>query len=320
MAQHVLGEVHQVVVVPVRGVELEHRELGVVPHRDAFVAEAPVDLEHALEAADDQPLQVQLGSDAQEHLLVERVVMGHERLGVGAARDRMQHRRLDLHEAVLDHEAADRRQRLAARSEARARGLVGDQVDVALPVLVFGIGQAMELVGQRPQALRQQAQLLDLDRELAGLGLEEQAFGTDDVAQVEVLEVAVVDLADRVDADAQLDPPARVLQGREAGLAHDALEHQPAGDRDRDRLRLERVVLEMAVLARQLGGAVLRLEVVGEGDAAAADRGQLLAPLGDQRVLVGGRGRCRVGSGHGGLVRPCILGRSAMRQFAPHAS
>ena len=68
LAEQRLGEVHQVAVVPVRLVELEHRELGVVPRRDAFVAEVAVDLEHLLEAADDQPLEVQLRRDAQEEL------------------------------------------------------------------------------------------------------------------------------------------------------------------------------------------------------------------------------------------------------------
>ena len=294
VAQDLFGEVHQVVMVPVRGVELHHREFGVVPHRDAFVAKAPVDLEHALEAADDEALQVELRRDAQKHLLVERVVMRDERLRVRAARNRMKHRRLDFHEAVLDHEASDRRERLAARCEARARGLVGDEVDVALPVLVFGAGQAVELVGQGAQALGEEPQRLHLHRQLAGLGLEEQPFGADDVAEVEMLEKAIRLLADRVDADAQLEAPRGVLERREARLAHDALEHQPPRHGHGDPLRLEGLVVEMAVLARELGGAVLRLEVVGKGDAAGADRGELLAALGKQRVLVG-----RFVGGHG---------------------
>jgi len=37
-ADQLLGQVHQVVVVAIRLVELEHRELGVVARRDAFVA------------------------------------------------------------------------------------------------------------------------------------------------------------------------------------------------------------------------------------------------------------------------------------------
>jgi hypothetical protein len=87
VADQLLGEVHQVLVVPVGRVELHHGELGVVAHRDAFVAEVAVDLEHALKAAHQQALEVQLGRDAQEHLLLQRVVVRDERLGVGAARE-----------------------------------------------------------------------------------------------------------------------------------------------------------------------------------------------------------------------------------------
>jgi hypothetical protein len=78
-----------------------------VPHRDALVAETPVDLEHALEAAHQQALEVQLRRDAQVHLLVQRVVVRDERLGVGAARDRVEHGRLHLQEAVPHHEFTD---------------------------------------------------------------------------------------------------------------------------------------------------------------------------------------------------------------------
>ena len=199
VAQHVLGEVHQVVVVPVRRVELHHRELGVVADRDAFVAKAPVDLEHALEAADDQPLQVQLGRDAQEHLLVERVVVGDERacafappgigcsIGVSTSMKPCSTMKRRIDESAL----------LRATKRARAR-LVGDQVDVALPVLLLRVGDAVELVGQRAQALGQQAQPLDPDRQLAGARLEQRAFGADDVAEVEVLERVVGVVAERV--------------------------------------------------------------------------------------------------------------------------
>jgi hypothetical protein len=49
----------------------------------------------------------------------------------------------------------------------------------------------VELVGHGAQALGQQAQAGDLDRQLAGLGLEQRAFGAHDVAQVPVLEGGV---------------------------------------------------------------------------------------------------------------------------------
>ena len=47
---------------------------------------------------------------------------------------------------------------LLRADEARARRVVGDQVDVALAVLLLLVGHAVELVGQRAQALGEQAQ------------------------------------------------------------------------------------------------------------------------------------------------------------------
>ncbi len=101
-----------------------------------------------------------------------------------------------------------------------------------------------------------------------------------------MLEALVAFLAERVAGDEQLDPAARVLQGGEARLAHDALEHHPPGDRDRHLLRLQRLVLEVAVAAGELEGPVARFEVVREGDAAGADRRELGAAFGDEGVVV----------------------------------
>ena len=65
----------EVFVVGIRDIQLEHRELGVVPRGHAFVAEIAVYLVHALEAADREALEEELRRDAQEHVHVERVVM-----------------------------------------------------------------------------------------------------------------------------------------------------------------------------------------------------------------------------------------------------
>ena len=83
-ADRLLDPVHEVAVVGVRQVQLEHRELGVVLGREPLVAEVAVDLVDALEAADDQALQVQLRRDAQVHVQVERVVVREERARGGA--------------------------------------------------------------------------------------------------------------------------------------------------------------------------------------------------------------------------------------------
>ena len=84
-----LGEVHHVAVVAERLVRLEHRELGVVRGVDALVAEHATDLEHAVEAADDQALQLQLQRDAQVQVDVERVVVRDERPRRRAALERL---------------------------------------------------------------------------------------------------------------------------------------------------------------------------------------------------------------------------------------
>ena len=114
--EQLLGHRHQRLVVGVRLVELHHRELGVVLRRDPLVPEVAVDLEHPLDAADGQPLQIELGRDAQVEIHVERVVMRHERPRQRAAGDRLHHRRLDLEVAARGHELANRRDDAAARS------------------------------------------------------------------------------------------------------------------------------------------------------------------------------------------------------------
>ena len=96
---------HDVVVVGVGLVPLEHRELGVVLEADALVAEVLADLVDALEAADDAALEVELGGDAQVEVALELVVVGHEGPRHGAAVERLQDGRLDLDEAALVEKA-----------------------------------------------------------------------------------------------------------------------------------------------------------------------------------------------------------------------
>ena len=121
VADQRLGEVHQVAVIAIGLVELHHGELGVVPGRQAFVAEIAVDLEHLLEAADHQTLEIQLRCDAQEQLHVERVVVGGEGLRRGAAGDGVHHRRFDFEKVALDHEGANGLDDLRAAHEGLAR-------------------------------------------------------------------------------------------------------------------------------------------------------------------------------------------------------
>ena len=96
-----LDALHRVPVVRVRLVPLEHRELGLVLVGDALVAKVLADLVHALEAADDEPLEVELGGDAEVEVGVELVRVRHEGVRERAAVAGLENRRLDLDEALV---------------------------------------------------------------------------------------------------------------------------------------------------------------------------------------------------------------------------
>ena len=318
VADQALGEVHQRAVVRVRLVELHHGEFGVVARAEAFVAEVAVDLEHLLQAAHHQALEVELGRDAQEQLHVERVVVGGEGLGRGAARDGMHHRRLDLEEAVAGHVVADRLHQAAAGHEGVAGLLAHDEVHIALAVLGLGVGEAVELVGQRAQALGEEADLAALDRQLAGLGAEQGAHGADDVADVPALEVGVAFFAQRVAGDVELDAAGEVLDGDEAGLAHHALEHDAAGDLHVHRHRFELFGGFLAIDFVEFAGGVFPGEIVRIRLAGGAPFGELLAAFGDQVVFVLGG---RVGLvGHFGLFNQRNRGAARPRQHRQNAA
>jgi hypothetical protein len=58
------GQAHEVFEGRIGLIELEHREFGVVARREPLVAKIAVDLEDLLQAAHEQPFQIQLGGDA----------------------------------------------------------------------------------------------------------------------------------------------------------------------------------------------------------------------------------------------------------------
>ncbi len=144
-----LHPVHRVLVVGVGLVPLEHRELGVVLERDALVAEVLPDLVHALEAADDQALEVELRRDPKVERLVELVVVRLERACECAAVPWLQDRRLDLDEAVVVEGPADRADHPRSEHEVAAGLLVHQEVEVAAPVALLDVGQAVKGVRER---------------------------------------------------------------------------------------------------------------------------------------------------------------------------
>ena len=209
--ENALQNVHHAVKVRERLIELAGGELGVVLGVHALVAENAADLVHALQTADDQALEVQLGGDAHIHINVERIVMRDERPRVRAARDGAEHGRLDLHEAEVVEVAAQERHKFRADLKIPLALGIDDEVHVALTVAQLLILQTVELFGQRPQGLREQRDLLGADAHLAALGAEHLAAHTDDVADVVLLEAVVFLLVHLVLAGIDLDAAGLVL-------------------------------------------------------------------------------------------------------------
>ena len=237
--EHLLGEVHQHPVVDVGPVELEHGELGVVAGGDPLVAEVAVDLVHPRHVADQQALEEQLRRDAQVEVEIERVVVGLERPRRGTAGDDVHHRRLDLEEAVVLEEAAQRRHQPRPRLEHLPRLGVGDEVEVALAVARLDVGQAVELLRQRAQRLGEQDDVVDEQRQLAHAGPHQGAGSAHQVAEVEVGEQRLRRFGELVAAHEELQPGLAVGEVDEPGLAVLADRAHAAGDARRDRRRLE---------------------------------------------------------------------------------
>ncbi len=250
-------------------------------HRDTFVTEVAVDLVDTLETTDHQTLQIELRSDTQVHVDVQRIVVSDERTRGGTTRDDLHHRGFHFHEALFIEEFTDTGNHLGADHEGLAGLFVGDQIQVALAAASFLVGQAFVLLGQRTQRLGQQADIGNVNGELTGLGLEQGTFDTHDVAQIPLLELLVVETFRQVvTGDVDLDLAGHVLQGGERSLAHDPAGHDATGNLHpftQARQLLGAFVVELCV---QIAREAVATEVVGERITLGAQGGQLGTTLG----------------------------------------
>ena len=128
------------------------------------------------------------------------------------------------------------------------------------------------------------------DGEFAGLRAEERALDGDDVAEVERLPGGIGFFADVALRDEVLHVAREVADGREARLAHDALEHHAAGAGHFGLELLELFGGGVLVLGADVAEEVRANEVVRIGDAGFAQGGEFGAALGDDMVFVFGRG------------------------------
>ncbi len=214
-----LEPVGGVVDVRVGLVPLEHRELGVVLERDALVAEVLAQLVHPLEAADDQPLEVELGGDPEVEIAAELVVVRGERPRERAAVERLQDRGLDLDEAVLVERPAHGGDDLRAGDEQLAGLRVADQVELPAAEALLDVLEPGVLLGRRAQGLREHVVAVDPQRELPAPGHEDGAVDPDEIAEVELEQPLHRLRAEDVELGLELEPARAVVEVEESHLS-----------------------------------------------------------------------------------------------------
>ena len=182
--------------------------------------------------------------------------MRRERPRQRAAGNRLHHRRLDFEVPAGGHELPDRRDDAAPALEHQPRVGVHDEIEVALPVADFDVGQTVPLFRQRQQALGQEVQPRCMDGELVRPRAEQVPFDADPVAEIEQLEDLEVERRHRVLTDVDLNLPEAVGQDQQVRLAEGSDgQNPPAGDRV-DALGLERFPRPLRVALDELGNGV----------------------------------------------------------------
>ena len=232
----VLGQLPDRVIRPVGFVGLQGGELGRMRRIRPFVAEIPVDLEDAVDAADHRALQMQLRGDAQVEVLVIGVDVRLEGAGRRPAVDRLEHGGLDLRVAALVEVGAQRLHDPGAQPHHVPGGWAHDEVEVPhAHARLFGEGDVLALgipvhLGQGADGLRGDPPGVGEHGELPALGRPDVAFDEQVVAQVDVgLEAREGALPHVRLGEQDLDAVARaVLEGGEGDLPAAAGEHDAA--------------------------------------------------------------------------------------------
>ena len=184
---------------------------------DALVAEIAVDLEHAVDAADQAALEEQFRGDAKVQVKVEGVHVRGERTRRGTAVQGLQHRGLDLEEVVVVKGAAQGGHGLGAVAHHVADVLVRDHADIRLA----GAGVFVQVLvqgRQRLQGLGGDSPLSGEYGQLAGLGGDDAALEVQVIAKVDEL----LELLERVGANLLLGDHALNLGTVTGGQLHEA--------------------------------------------------------------------------------------------------
>ena len=165
-----------------------------MPRRDALVPEIAIDLIHAFEPADDEPLQIKLRRDPQIKIDIERIVMGHEGLRRGAAVERLHHRRFHLDVIPFFELTAQRCDDLRALQEYLAALRIRNQIQIALAVPDLHVFQTMPLLRHGEERLRKEFERFHMQAQLARARAEKVTLRADNVPDIEQTEQLVIPL------------------------------------------------------------------------------------------------------------------------------
>ena len=286
--EQLFREGHDVRVVCVGLIDLQHGEFGVVGAVDPFVAEIPAELVHPLQPAHDQALEIQLVRYPQIQAHVQRVVVCDKRSRRGPAVKRLQHRCVHLQKAAVIQETPYS----LHHGRPLAKGLldigIESQVQVPLSVPEFLVAEGIVhqqlavpgfFLGHRQgsHGLGQEFEALHLNRLLAGPGEKDRPVHAHEVTDVQQLPHLEGLVAHHILPHVDLDPARRVTQIGKRALAVVANHHQPPGQRD----VLLRFLKRIEPL-QDFGRVVGDLEPVGIGrDPHLFQSRQLLHPLCD---------------------------------------
>ena len=191
--------------------------------------------------------------------------MGLEGARRCAAGDLLHHGRFDFEIAARVEELAHGLEHFGPLDEDFAGVEVGEEIDVALAIAEFDVGEAVIFFRQGEHGLGEKGEPLDMDGELAGAGAEEIAGDADVVAEVEEFVEREALFADGVEADVNLQTLATLLERGESRFALGADGHDAAGDGDRSAIGFEIFGGGRVPLDADLGNGVRGSELVGIG-------------------------------------------------------
>ena len=223
------GQIHQVFVSGVGLIEFEHREFRVVLAGNAFVSEVAVYLKYPVESTHDQPFQIELRRNAQVQVHAQRVVEGFERCGFGATGNRLHHRCLDFEKIALKKILTHRLNGLRSPQKNLSHIGIHDQVDIALTIALLRIFETVKFFRQGTNRFAKQDEHLDQKRPFSGFGLEQGAGEPDDIADIQLFEEIVGQVADLVFANIRLHLAGVVSEAHESGLSKAVDGHHASG-------------------------------------------------------------------------------------------